>query len=708
MSDPVSRLNAALEGRYAIERELGEGGMATVYLADDLKHNRKVAVKVLRSELAAAVGADRFLREIETTAGLRHPHILPLYDSGIEHGVLFYVMPFVEGRSLRDLLDVERQLPLDDAMRIVGEVAEALSYAHGRGVIHRDIKPENILLEDGHAVVADFGIAHAVDTAGGDKLTRTGTVVGTPLYMSPEQANGEPVDARSDLYSLACMAYEILAGTPPFNGPTGFVVMARHALDPVPALRTARPGVPLAVAEAIERALAKTPADRCATIQGWRDALMRSSPGAANGESDVSGATTSGGSDAPTPSGSQAESGLGFSPPDRASIAILPFKNLGSDPDQEFLADGIRFGIQATLVQLSGLFLVNASALNTYRGKEASATSVGDELGVRYILEGAVQQAGQRIRVTVQLTDAESRRTIWAERYDRLVEDVFKLQDEITSEVISSLNLKLVSGESTRGWFATLSPEAHEYYYRGASHLYEGTKQDNATAREMFTELYRVQPDSVTGPSNISFTHWLDAFQGWSDSSARSVEQAVTWAKKAVEYEDNNGLGHAVLGHLRLLDDEHDEALALCSEGAQLRNSCPLAHGLLGVVLNYSGDARGAVREVREALQLERVYPVWLLTILAAAYRDSGDVGRSISAVKESLRLDPQERDALLVLCSDYQLAGEHDDAKRIADDVMDRDRTFRLSTYAESQPYRDAAPLERVMQALRDAGLPD
>jgi TolB-like protein len=530
-----------------------------------------------------------------------------------------------------------------------------------------------------------------VSESGGEKLTRIGAALGTPLYMSPEQANAEAVDPRSDLYSLACVVYEMLAGAPPFNGPTVFVVIARHALDPVPALRTARPGVPPPVAEAIERALAKTPADRFATIGDWYDALGRPS------------------SDTPSPSTVPTDGGLGLSPPDRPSIAILPFKSLGSDPDQEFLADGIRFGIQATLVQLSGLFLVNAPALNAYRGSETSAESVGDELGVRYVLEGAMQQSGQRVRVTVQLTDVDARQTIWAERYDRLLDDVFMLQDEITGEVISSLNVKLVQSDLDRGWFGKLeSPEAREYYYRGASHLYEGTKEDNATAREMFEELYRVQPDSVVGPSNISFTHWLDAFQGWTAPSARSAEQAATWAAKAMEYEDNNGLGHAVFGHLRLLDHEHDEALAICAEGVKLRESCPLAHGLLGLVLNYCGDARAAIREVREALQLERVYPVWLLTVLAAAYRDSGDVGLSITAAKESLRLDPAERDALLVLCSGCQLAGEREQAKRVSDDIMDCDPAFRLSTYAESQPYKHAASLETVTQALRSAGLPD
>ena len=247
------RMRAALADRYRIERELGEGGMATVYLAPDVKHDRKVALKVLRPELAAVLGAERFLREITTTANLRHPHILPLYDSGSAPGdggaeILFYVMPYVEGESLRDRLSREKQLPLDDALRIAREVADALSYAHGRGVIHRDIKPENILLESGHAVVADFGIARAVDAAGGDRLTETGMAIGTPTYMSPEQAAGErDLDGRSDLYSLGCVLYEMLAGEPPITGPSVAAVLARKSVDVPLELRRLRSAVPASV-----------------------------------------------------------------------------------------------------------------------------------------------------------------------------------------------------------------------------------------------------------------------------------------------------------------------------------------------------------------------------------------------------------------------------------------------------------------------------
>ena len=280
MNDPSERLAAALAGRYTIERELGAGGMATVYLAQDLKHNRKVALKVLRPELAAALGHERFLREITTTANLRHPHILPLYDSGEADGFLFYVMPLVEGESLRDRLDREKQLSIDDALGIAREVADALGYAHERGVIHRDIKPENILLERGHAAVADFGIARALDTAGGDKLTQTGMAIGTPSYMSPEQSSGDAeLDGRSDLYSLGCVLYEMLAGEPPYTGPSAQAIIAKRLTEPVPRVSTLRETVTPALEHALGRVLAKAPADRFRTAEEFVRAFTES-PGA--------------------------------------------------------------------------------------------------------------------------------------------------------------------------------------------------------------------------------------------------------------------------------------------------------------------------------------------------------------------------------------------------------------------------------------------
>ncbi|MBT8404062.1 MAG: protein kinase [Gemmatimonadetes bacterium] len=272
--DPIERLNAALTGRYAVERELGEGGMATVYLADDLKHDRKVALKVLKPELAVVVGAERFLTEIKTTARLQHPHILPLFDSGEADSFLFYVMPYVEGETLRDRLDREKQLPVEEAVRIAAEIADALHYAHGRNIVHRDVKPANVLLQDGRVLVADFGIALAVSAAGASRLTETGLSVGTPQYMSPEQATGDrDLDGRSDLYSLACITYEMLAGDPPHSASTAQAILGKILTESARPITEVRRTVPEHVAAAVQAGLERLPADRFATAQEFADAL---------------------------------------------------------------------------------------------------------------------------------------------------------------------------------------------------------------------------------------------------------------------------------------------------------------------------------------------------------------------------------------------------------------------------------------------------
>jgi len=277
--DLIVQLNDKLLGRYALERELGRGGMATVYLAEDLKHHRPVAIKVLDPELGALLGPERFLREIETAARLQHPHILPLLDSGAADGLLYYVMPYAEGESLRERLAREKQLPVEAALKLAREVADALDYAHRHDIVHRDIKPENILLQDGHAVVADFGIARAVGLAGGAKLTETGAVLGTPAYLSPEQAmGGRELDGRSDLYSLGCVLYEMLAGQPPFTGTTGEALIHQHlTLEPRP-VTALRPAVPAEVAHALAKTLAKAPADRFETAAQLAAALAPTAP----------------------------------------------------------------------------------------------------------------------------------------------------------------------------------------------------------------------------------------------------------------------------------------------------------------------------------------------------------------------------------------------------------------------------------------------
>ena len=273
MTSSIDRLTTAISDRYRVGRELGAGGMATVYLARDLKHDRDVAIKVLRDDVAQSVGRERFLREIRLAAKLSHPHILPLFDSGDADGTLFYVMPVVQGQSLRDRLDAQRQLPIADAVRLASEVAGALDHAHRLGIIHRDIKPENIMLQDGHVLVADFGIGKAISDAPGDTLTQIGMSVGTPAYMSPEQAVGEEVDGRSDLYSLGCVLYEMIVGEPPFTGPTVQAVIAKRFVQTPVEVAALREGVPGPVSRAVSQALARVAVDRYETAALFVTAL---------------------------------------------------------------------------------------------------------------------------------------------------------------------------------------------------------------------------------------------------------------------------------------------------------------------------------------------------------------------------------------------------------------------------------------------------
>jgi serine/threonine-protein kinase len=269
----LDQLQSAIADRYQVEKELGHGGMATVFLATDVRHERRVAIKVLHPDLAATIGAERFEREIKLAAKLQHPHVLGLIDSGEANGLFYYVMPFIEGESVRDKLDREKQLSVDEALQITLEVADALGYAHAQNIIHRDIKPENVMMSNGHALVADFGIARARTEAGQSKLTQTGMAVGTPVYMSPEQATGEAVGPSADIYSLGCMLYEMLAGEPPFSGPSAMAIMARHAMEAVPSIRIVRPAVPEEVEEAILAAMEKNVADRPKTAADFCDIL---------------------------------------------------------------------------------------------------------------------------------------------------------------------------------------------------------------------------------------------------------------------------------------------------------------------------------------------------------------------------------------------------------------------------------------------------
>jgi serine/threonine-protein kinase len=445
--------------------------MATVFLAQDLKHHRPVAIKVLHAELTAALGAERFLREIEIAARLQHPHILPLYDSGAATGFLYYVMPYVEGESLRGRLTREKQLPQDDALRIATEVAGALAYAHSRGVVHRDIKPENIMLSAGTAVVADFGIARAVSAAGDvHHLTQTGTIIGTPTYMSPEQATGaSEIDGRSDQYSLACVVYEMLVGAPPFTGPTAQAVIARHSLDMVSPPSIVRETIPDATEEAILRALSKTPADRFPTAALFAEALV--TPSAATGARRratrpaatprrwlglprggvlavlgvavvaAGWATRSFWSGNARPGG--AAGGL-----DPRHIGVLYFEDQSRDSSLGYLADGLTEALIDQLDQVRSLSVISRNGVAPYRHAKLSRDSIARALAVGTLVEGSVELVRDRVRATVRLVDGASGAEIERVMVEQPSGSPLAIRDSVAQRVALFLRARL--GEEVR------------------------------------------------------------------------------------------------------------------------------------------------------------------------------------------------------------------------------------------------------------------
>ena len=512
MPDLLDRIRSALGIRYLIERELGRGGMATVYLAHDQKHGRPVAVKVLRPDLSSSIGAERFLREIHMAARLTHPHILPLHDSGEAEGLLYYVMPYIEGESLRDHLQREHRLGLDQALELGREVADALDYAHQHGVVHRDIKPENILIANGQAVVADFGIARAV-SSGAELLTDAGMAVGTPMYMSPEQVEGDPdLDGRSDIYSLGCVLFEALTGVPPFQGRSPQAILLRRLTESPPTLRTLNPSIPAAVEAAVARALAREPADRFATAAGLSSALTDA---ARRGDVPAGPALVSG----PQPSA-------------EASVAVLPFLNLSSDPENEYFSDGMTDEIINALAQIPGLRVPARTSCFMFKGKSVDAREIGERLKVRTLLEGSLRKAGDRIRLTVQLINASDGYHLWSHTYERTLADVFALQDELTRAIVSELTSRVVRAASDPLVpVASAVPEAYTLYLQGCYFRNKQTAEGFQAAVNCFRRATECDPGYAMGHAQMAYCQALLTFDSFGTMPPR---EAMPGAKAAV------------------------------------------------------------------------------------------------------------------------------------------------------------------------------
>jgi len=649
VAELLATLRAALANRYAIDRELGRGGMATVFLAQDVKHGRPVAIKVLRREIAAALGPERFLREIEIVARLTHPHILSLHDSGDANGFLYYVMPFVEGESLRDRLNHEPQLPLEEALRISRAVAEALAYAHSHGVVHRDVKPENILLSGETVLVADFGIARALTVAGGENLTETGIAVGTPFYMSPEQAAGQrQIDGRSDVYGLGCVVYEMLAGSPPFSGPSAQAILARHALDPVPPLRTIRPELPAAVDQAVGKALAKAPADRFATAAAFSEALAHLDAQPSFAKRVLRGGAFIAGGLAVLVAGyfllaRRPASPSSDEPP---SIAVLEFKNVGGDSANEPFSTGMSDELTTALGKVEGLRVLARSGVVRFRGKDSSPQEIGRQLHALYVLDGGVRIGGTQRRVSAQLIDVAKGSEVWSEEYDRDARDrdVFAVQDEITRAIVAALRVHLSgSASAALAKRSTGSPEAHDLYLQGRYFFARRDSASLAKAQDYFGQA--IQKDS---------------------------SYALAWAGLSDAYSHL-----AVFGYVppRVV---YAKAKAAALRALALDGTLAEAHTSLGfIALFYDWDWPTAGRELDRALALDPRYPDAHL-FHAHYFVATNRMDDAINEVQTAVNLDPFSSVNNARLASMLFYARRYDAALAQSRRIMELDSMFQ------------------------------
>ncbi len=695
---PTATIDArrqALADRYAIERELGAGGMATVYLARDVRHDREVAIKILNAELAESLGRQRFVREIRMAAKLNHPHILPLYDSGecgyprdsAGGGFLYFVMPVMQGQTLRSRLDAERTLPIDDAVRIATEVADALDYAHRQDIVHRDIKPENILLHEGHAVVADFGIGKAIVAAASETstFTQVGVTVGTPAYMSPEQATGEELDGRSDLFALGCVLYEMLTGEVAFTGASAQATIARRFLYTPPPVTAKREDVAPEVAELVARLLEKAPADRYAT--------------GAQVVSTLRTATTSG-PRAVTPRPRETA---------EKSIAVMPFTNMSADADNEFFSDGLT---EELITDLSGVKALRVTSRNSsmqFKATTKTPPEIGRTLGVRYLLTGSVRKAGNALRITAQLVDAEKDTPLWAEKYSGTMDDVFDVQERVSRAIVGALQIKLTSSEEVRLAARPIqNAGAFELFLQARAEMRRyGASLDHA--RLLLERAIEIEGESPPLRALRAFMEFSKVRAGTA-VDLRPLDVAETEARALIELVPDAPYGHALLGFVAYERGQLKEAARHLTRAMELDP----ADGDVLFFLIITFQAAGQIEPGQELAK--RFHEVDPLSPLSGAMRCcaewfSGNLGKHVDLLERSLELDPENAILRWALGYTYALMGRFGDAavqaKWMATHTPKLPYTAQLSALVDAaEGRREAAltSLARVDRAALDA----
>ena len=636
---------AGISDTYRIQQELGRGGMAIVFLAEDLKHGRDVAIKVLRPELSSVLGADRFLQEIRVMATLQHPNILPLYDSGHCDGLLYYVMPPVEGGSLRERIQHEKQLPIDEAIEIGARVADALQYAHDRDVLHRDMKPENILMHRGVPMVSDFGIALAMDRAGADRLTETGLAIGTPEYMSPEQAGGErDVDSRSDTYALACVVFEMLTGEPPFTGPTTQAIISKTFANPIPLAGTVRDTVPHAMDEALTRALAKIPADRFKNIADFSAAL---------GEAAGVGIVTS-----PRPSAAQT----------KKSIAVLPFANMSPDPGDDYLSDGISEELIHALSKIGGLRVVARTSAFAFKHKQVDVRIIGKQLNVDTVLEGSVRRAGNRIRVTAQLVNTEDGFELWSERFEHELDDVFAMQDEVVRAILRTARPTLVDKPiPTRP--SSSSFEAYELYLRGRYHWNKRTEAGLSKSVEHLTQALELDPQFALAMAGLADSYTTLGIYG-----AAPPREVMPLAKSMAEQ--------------ALAVEDMAEALS----------------ALACIRAVYDWDWAAAERDFERAIELNPQYPTAYQWYAVNCLAPMGRFAEARTRLGQAENLDPIAPVISLTKGLVSYLEGSFDRARDELAALLEMEQDFGMAHYFLGQVYVQEGRLDDAVSELETA----
>jgi len=719
MTEPLERLRAALAGRYAIEEEIGRGGMANVYRARDLRHARSVAIKMFRAGVVGSNDAAlRFLQEIRIAAQLAHPHILPLHDSGEiaaqgdDPALLYYVMPYVGGQSLRERLRQEGRLPLDAALSIARTVALALEHAHSHNVLHRDVKPENILLQEGQAVVADFGVARAIEEAGCETLTLPGLAVGTPAYMSPEQASGQAtLDGRSDQYALACVLFEMLAGQPPFAGAGARAIMTRQAQDPVPSLRGLRPEVSVTVEKAIEKALAKRPEDRFETVREFVEALVASSADTADQYLETVAAR---------------------------SVAVLPFVNASPDEGNEYFSDGMTDELIHLLANVEGLHVVPRTTVFAYKRQTEDVRAIGARLGGTTVLEGSVRKAGNRLRVMAQLIDVPNGRLLWSERFDRDDRDVFAIQEELARTIVSTLRANLLGtlGDPLPKRY-TENLVAYNLYLRGRHSWNKRTQEGVNEAIRFFGRAIAEDPSYA-----LAYTGLADAYALQLDYRAAPVAEGMRRARemasKAIELDDGLAEAHTSLGWVQFIHDWDWEAAGRSFRRAlECNPRYATARQWHSWYLAATGKLDEGVREARRAVALDpaslsiRRSLGWLYyfsrqldvaaehllravpmnpdahethLILALVHLNRGDLDAADAALDETLALVPEDTGALAARARVAMLRGDRGAAQAVAARIQEIAGRRYVSPADIAKLHIALGDTERAFAAMEDA----